>query len=615
MLTFHQITLKRGVKCLLEQASVTLHEKQKIGLVGKNGCGKTSLFSLITKELDAEQGELLFNKQLVISHLSQQLPNSAEAAIDFVLAGDTAYRQLMQRLQQAEKRGDDAEVIACHDKLAQMNAYSKPALAASILAGLGFKSEAQQAPVNELSGGWRMRLNLARCLLTPADLLLLDEPTNHLDLEAIVWLEKWLEQVVHTVILISHDRDFLDAFATHILHIDQGQLTLYKGTYSRFEQARAQQLMLQQAQHEKQQRQLQHMMSYVERFRAKPSKARQAQSRLKAIEKMEVIASAQLDSPFSFAFFPCPRAKAPLIRCQQLSAGYLSGQLILKDVNLVINPGSRIALIGPNGQGKSTLIKTLIGHLKPLKGNIEYATHLKVGYFAQHQLEQLDEQLSPLQTIQAISPQATEHEIRSFLGGFNIIGDMAIQPIGPFSGGEKARLVLAQLVWSKPNVLLLDEPTNHLDLNMRLAVEMALQSYEGALILITHDRHFLRTTVDELFLVYQQQVRVFDGSIEDYYQWVQKQNALSDKKAVADSADNYREKRQLHNRLKTLEQQIAVQGKKKAAIEQTLADATLYEAPMQKALEQALKERHTIEKQLNDMEEEWLGIVSKLEDY
>lgn len=496
MLTLRQITLSRGNKILLERASVNLYEKQKIGLIGHNGCGKTSLFNLLLGQITPDHGEFLINPQLRISHLAQQLPDSNERALAFVLAGDDEYQRLQQRLIAAEAAHDDTEVIACHEQLAQTGGYSKPAKAAMILAGLGFNASDFESTVNSFSGGWRMRLSLARCLMKPADLLLLDEPTNHLDMEAIFWLEKWLKQSVNTVILISHDREFLDAFVSHILHIDQQDMTLYSGNYSVFEQIRAQKMVLQQAMYEKQQQKISHLMAYVQRFRAKASKAAQAQSRLNAIAKMDIVAQAQVDSPFSFEFYPCPRAGKPLLRCDQMSAGYPEQHAVLSKVNLILNPGDRIALLGPNGEGKSTLIKTLTGELPPLSGTIQRSTHLQVGYYAQHQLEQLDITLSPLETIQRLTPDAREQTIRDFLGGFNFIGDMATQTIRHFSGGEKARLALAKLVWLKPNLLLLDEPTNHLDLGMRAAIEIALQSYEGALILISHDRHLLRTTVD-----------------------------------------------------------------------------------------------------------------------
>lgn len=451
MLVINNATLSRGNKVLLQDASVCLYEKQKIGLIGHNGCGKSSLFALILNKIGLDSGDIQLHSHLRIAHLSQQLPDSEEEALQFVLQGDDAHHALMQELLKAEASGDHASVIRCHDQLTQSGGYAKPARAASIMAGLGFSADAQTRPVNSFSGGWRMRLSLARCLMKPADLILLDEPTNHLDMEAILWLEKFLKQSPATILLISHDRDFLDAFVTHILHLHAQQLTLYTGNYSFFEKTRAEKLALQQATYEKQQQQIEHLMSFVNRFRAKATKAKQAQSRLKMIDKIERVAQAQFDSPFSFSFLPSPKMGNPLIRCDELNAGYAASQPILKCINLILKPGDRIALLGPNGMGKSTFIKTLTGELPPLHGKLERHTHLKIGYYAQHQLDELDITLSPVETIQALSPSTREQNIRDFIGGFDFRGTMADTPALNFSGGEKARLALAKLVWQAPN--------------------------------------------------------------------------------------------------------------------------------------------------------------------
>ena len=614
MLTLRHISLSRGNKVLLNKASVSLYEKQKIGLIGHNGCGKSTLFDFLLGKLTADTGEYLINPQLTISHLSQQLPDSHEKALDFVLGGDEEYINLLQRMAKAEQSGNDAEVLACHEELAHTAGYSKPAQAATIMSGLGFSGEQQQASVNSFSGGWRMRLSLARCLMKPAELLLLDEPTNHLDMEAIFWLERFLKQSPSTIILISHDREFLDAFVTHILHIENQNLTLYTGDYSCFEKTHAQQLALQQSMHEKQQTKINHMMAFVNRFKAKATKAKQAQGRLKAIEKMEIIAAAQADSPFSFDFFPCPRAGNPLIQCNQVNAGYQTDTPILKKINLTLNPGDRIALLGPNGEGKSTLIKTLTGSLPTLNGDIHRSPHLKIGYYAQHQLEQLDCKLSPVETIQILSPEAREQSIRDFLGGFNFIGDMAVQTIHHFSGGEKARLALAKLVWLKPNLLLLDEPTNHLDLGMRSAIELALQSYEGALILISHDRHMLKTSVDNFYLIYQQKVQPFDGDLDDYYSWLQSKNTVKEV-ATNSSANVYKEKKTLQNRLKKLEQLMEQYQEKIHQLDLLLGDSMLYEDNSQKKkLDKLLQDREQVHSSLHQTEEEWMDVCSTLEN-
>jgi ATP-binding cassette subfamily F protein 3 len=615
MLTLRQISISRGNKMLLDKANVSLYEKQKIGLIGHNGCGKSSLFDFLLGKLIADTGEFLINPQLSISHLSQQLPDSDEKALDFVLSGDEEYIKLLNRLEQAEQSGDDAEVLACHDELSHSGGYSKPAQAATIMSGLGFRGDQQQDSVNSFSGGWRMRLSLARCLMKPAALLLLDEPTNHLDMEAIFWLERFLKQSPSTIILISHDREFLDAFVTHILHIEHQGLSLYSGDYSCFEKTHAQQLALQQIMHERQQAKISHMMSFVNRFKAKATKAKQAQSRVKAIEKMEIIAAAQADSPFSFDFFPCPRAGNPLIQCNLVDAGYQNQHPILKKINLSLNPGDRIALLGPNGEGKSTLIKTLTGSLPAINGIIHRSAHLKIGYYAQHQLEQLDCKLSPVETIQILSPEVREQTIRDFLGGFNFIGDMAVQAIHHFSGGEKARLALAKLVWLKPNLLLLDEPTNHLDLGMRSAIELALQSYEGALILISHDRHMLKTSVDDFYLVYQQRVQPFDGDLDDYYTWLQTKDAV--KEATSSSSSNdYKEKKVFQNRLKKLEQLIEQYQNEVHKLDQQLAEPSLYEdSKQQNKLDKLLQKRSSTHDLLQKTEEEWMEVCTILEDF
>lgn len=612
MITLRQITLSRGHKILLKQASVCLYEKQKIGLVGHNGCGKSSLFSLLLGQLTTDAGDCLVNSQLQISHLSQQLPDSDERAVDFVLAGDEDFHRLQKRLAMAEASGDHHDVVAIHEIMRDTTGYSKPAMAATIMAGLGFSAIDQQAAVNSFSGGWRMRLSLARCLMKPADLLLLDEPTNHLDMEAIFWLEKWLKLYSGTIILISHDREFLDAFVSHILHIEHQAMALFPGNYSRFEKIRAEQLALQQTMYEKQQDKISHMMAYVERFRAQATKAKQAQSRLNAVAKINLIVQAQVDSPFSFSFDRGPRAGNPLINCEHVTAGYRPDLPILKRINLILNPGDRIALLGSNGEGKSTLIKTLTGDLTPLTGSIKRSPHLKIGYFAQHQLEQLDCNLSPVQTIQAISHDAAEQTIRDYLGGFNFIGDMATSPIQHFSGGEKARLALAKLVWQKPNLLLLDEPTNHLDLGMRAAIEIALQSYDGALVLISHDRHLLRTVVDDFYLVYQQQVQPFKGSLEDYHQWLQMKEEPK-KSALMPTENLYREKRSLQNRLKKLEQLMQQYQQKIAQLDLSLASPLLYENTESKKLQELISQRESGINQLQKIEDEWLVVMSDIE--
>lgn len=616
MLTLRQVTLSRGNKMLLEKVNLTLFEKQKVGLIGHNGCGKSTLFDFFLGKLIADSGEFLINSKLRINHLSQHIPDSNQMAIDFVLEGDAFYNNIILRLAQAEQNDHHEEVLACHEELSQSGGYSKPAQAAAILSGLGFSTCEQKQKVNSFSGGWRMRLNLARCLIAPADLLLLDEPTNHLDMEAIFWLERFLKQSTATIILISHDRDFLDAFVTNILHVEDHNLNLYGGNYSTFEKTHAQQLALQQSMYEKQQAKINHMMSFVNRFKAKATKAKQAQGRLKAIEKMELVAAAQANSPFSFEFYNCPKAGNPLIQCSDLSCGYPQQNATLTHINFSLSPGDRIALLGPNGQGKSTFIKTLVGVLPVIKGELFQSSHLHIGYYAQHQLEQLDCTLSPIQTIQKLDPHAREQTIRDFLGGFNFFGDMAKQCIEHFSGGEKARLALAKLVWLKPNVLLLDEPTNHLDLGMRSAIEIALQSFEGALILISHDRHLLKTTVDDFYLVNQNRIQMFQGDLDDYHQWLQNRDTLLENTSPPASNLDYKQKKIAQNRVKKLEELMHTHQSELATLDQQLADPNLYENSENKSQLNDLLTKH---KQLQDSllkeEQEWFQLCDYLEQF
>lgn len=614
MLSFQEITLAHGANTLLDKASFIIYEKQKIGIVGRNGCGKTTLFSMIRQELIPEHGQFQFNKHLQIAYLAQHIPESTETAVQYVLGGDEAYQQLETRLKNAEANNLHHEVLACHDALNQTGGYSKPALAASILAGLGFSREEQEHSVNSFSGGWRMRLNLARCLMKPADLFLLDEPTNHLDMEAIFWLEKWLKLSGATLLVISHDREFLDKFVTHILHFDQKNINIYTGNYSRFEILRAEQLSLQQKNYEKQQERINHLMSYVDRFRAKASKAKQAQSRLKLIDKMELVAQAHLDSPFNFSFPEPGFISNPLLHCEHLNAGYDPRQPILKTINFQLNNGDRIALLGPNGQGKSTFVKTLTGVLAPLTGELQQAANLKIGYYAQHQLDELDFRLSPIATIQALSPESREQEIRNFLGGFDFAGDMATTAITHFSGGEKARLALAKLVWQKPNLLLLDEPTNHLDLDMRTAIEMALQTFTGALILISHDRRLLKSSVDQFYLVYQGHVKLFKGDLDDYHQWLITKDCVAEKTSITYSESDHKERKNQKNRLKKIEQLIADLQQKLTNLEHRLTDSTLYETQSSSLLHNLLDEQKMLQEKLTALEEEWISIVLALEE-
>lgn len=603
MLTLNQATLRRGPQSLLDNVSFTIHAKQKVGLIGQNGSGKSSLFALILNQLELEAGEIFLNKNEQIAHLQQETPALSKSALDYVLDGDTTLRQLQNKLANSSHLSTE-QLSKLHESMENHDAYTAEARAAKILYGLGFKEESHHQSVKSFSGGWRMRLNLAQCLMCPSTLLLLDEPTNHLDIDAIFWLEKFLAHYQGTLILISHDRIFLDKLCTHILSLEHKQLTLYKGNYSQFEKIRAEQLSLQQALFEKQQKKKADLMQFVERFRAKASKAKQAQSRLKAIDKLSTIAKAHIDTPFSFGFANGERVYGPLLSLENLSAGYQVDKPILKKVNLRIEPGARIALLGPNGAGKSTLIKCIAGELPPLTGErLTPSPKLRIGYFAQHQLEQLNPKLSALEHLVELDNCISEQQARDFLGGFDFHNDKAINPIAPFSGGEKARLALALIIWRQPNLLLLDEPTNHFDISMRHAIEVALQSYEGAVLIISHDRHLIESTVDEFYLVANQTLTTFNGELKDYEQWLLSKEKGTPKEKSKDVSDHKKDKR-TQNRINKIEKELQSLTKKQKEIETELSQEDIYNQPGK--LEKILTMQATIHQQMELLEEEWL---------
>ena len=513
MIQFKDLSLRRGAKLLFEQTSFQVHPGQNVGITGANGTGKSSLFALILDELHADIGDCLYPKNWVIAHVAQETPADSRSALEYVLDGDVELRKVEADLVDAETSNDGLKLASLHSHYDNIGGYTAKSRAGQLLYGLGFKAGDENRAVNEYSGGWRMRLNLAKALMCRSDLLLLDEPTNHLDLDAVIWLENWLSNYPGTLLLISHDRDFLNNVATHIAHIEHQRVTLYTGNYTAFEHIRAEHLANQQADYEKQQREIKHIHSYVERFRAQATKARQAQSRLKALERMEEIAPAHVDSPFHFSLLEPEKRPNTLLRLKNVSAGY-GDTSIIKAVDMMITPGDRIGLLGPNGAGKSTLIKLLAGSsldnsIKIQQGEREVSKEIKIGYFAQHQLEQLHPEHSPIDHLKQLDPQAREADLRNHLGGFGFSNDMALSPVAPFSGGEKSRLVLAMLVYQRPNLLLLDEPTNHLDLEMRQALATALQEFSGAMIIVSHDRHLLRVTCDQLLLVHDQCVEEF----------------------------------------------------------------------------------------------------------
>ena len=635
MLNFDQLSLRRGPRELLHDVTCVIHSGQKVGITGANGVGKSSLFALIMDQLHADAGDFSLPAKTVIAHVAQETLAVNKAAIDYVIDGDSQLREIEQRIQLAEQNNNGEQLAHLYSDMEAIHGYTANSRAAKLMQGLGFSTSQEQIPVTDFSGGWRMRLNLAQALMCRSDLLLLDEPTNHLDLEAVIWLEDWLRNYPGTLLLISHDRDFLDRITTHIAHIEQCELTLYTGNYSAFEVRRAEQLANQQSAYEKQQREIKHMQSFVDRFRAKATKARQAQSRLKALERMQVISQAHVDSPFHFEFKQPVKLPHTLLELDQVNIGY-NDTAILNNVKMSISEGDRIGLLGYNGAGKSTLIKMLANELAPLNGDggeVKTAKDLNIGYFAQHQLEQLDSDATPLLHLQRIDPKATEQVLRNFLGGFGFNNDMAVSCVAPFSGGEKARLVLAMIVYQKPNLLLLDEPTNHLDLEMRFALSVALQEFVGAMVIVSHDRHMLRTVTDSLLLVADGAVIPFDGDLDDYRQWVKDQNKQVDKtinhtgddsSSVENNAVNKKQQRQqsaeqrkqlqpLKNKIKKLERQLEKLSSEKEEIEAQLADNSLYDEANKSQLNQVLATQGENNQALQDMEEQWLMASEEVE--
>ncbi|QOD84468.1 ATP-binding cassette domain-containing protein [Chromobacterium haemolyticum] len=628
MIQLKNLNLRRGLKELLLGANLTLNPGYKTGLTGANGAGKSSLFALLMGELHADSGDALLPPHWTIAHVAQETPALERSALDYVLDGDHELRQLEQELQDAEERHDGNAIGHLHGELARIDAYAAPARAGKLLTGLGFDVDAQQRSVASFSGGWRMRLNLAQALMCRSDLLLLDEPTNHLDLETVLWLEDWLQGYPGTLLMISHDRDFLDSVCDHIVEVANQDLTLYTGNYSQFEVMRAEKMARQQGEYEKQQRQIVHLESFVNRFKAKASKARQAQSRVKALEKLERIAPAHVASPFDFHFDSPDNLPNPLLKLEQADVGYGSAT-ILSGLNLSVEAGARIGLLGVNGAGKSTLVKLLSGDLAPLRGEVVNAQTLKIGYFAQHTLETLREDETPLQHMQRLAPTTRELELRSFLGGFNFRGDAATDPVGPMSGGEKARLALAMIVWQKPNLLLLDEPTNHLDLEMRHALTMALQDFSGALIVVSHDRSLLEATTDIFWLVSHGKVQPFDGDLEDYRQWrltlladagkpssgdAQGLNRKEQKRQEAEARQRLSQLRKpLQNKLNKLEKELDQLSAAKAELDGFMASADAYEDANRQRLADAVRRQGEVATRLAEVEEAWLEAQAELE--
>ncbi|MDW3715906.1 MULTISPECIES: ATP-binding cassette domain-containing protein [unclassified Pseudomonas] len=628
MIRLQNLTLQRGPQRLLEGAELTLHTGQKVGLIGANGAGKSSLFALLRGELGPDAGDCFVPADWRIAHMRQEVDTLDRLAVDYVLDGDVHLRRVQAELGVAEAGHDGTAIARLHIELDSADGYTADARARKLLAGLGFTSEQMDRRVGDFSGGWRMRLNLAQALMCPSELLLLDEPTNHLDLDAILWLEEWLKGYPGTLLLISHDRDFLDAVVDNVAHLEQQKLTLYRGGYSAFERTRAERLAQQQQAYEKQQAQRAHMEKYIARFKAQATKARQAQSRIKALERLEELAPAHVDSPFDFVFREADKISSPLLDVAEGQLGY-GEKVVLQQVKLQLVPGARIGLLGPNGAGKSTLIKTLAGELAPVAGRLSRGENLAIGYFAQHQLDSLDPKASPLLHLQRLAPTEREQTLRDFLGGFDFRGDRCDEPVLNFSGGEKARLALALIAWQKPNLLLLDEPTNHLDLEMRLALTMALQDFAGAVLVVSHDRHLLKSTTDEFLLVADGRIQPFDGDLDDYARWLVDYRARqapastpaagagtgTDKRAQRQAAAALRQQLAPHKReAEKLEKELGTLHEKLSAVEARLGDSGLYEASRKDELRDLLAEQARLKAREGELEEKWLEALELLEN-
>ena len=632
MIQFRNLALARGARRLIEDANLQIHPGWRIGVVGANGSGKSSLFALLCGELHADAGDCELPARWTIASVAQETPPLGTSALDYVLDGDRELRAIERELAAADAAHDGHRVGELHARLHTIDGYGASARAAALLAGLGFTDTDLARPVAEFSGGWRMRLNLAQALNARADLLLLDEPTNHLDLDAVVWLERWLAGYRGTLLVVSHDRDFLDGCVTHIAQIAQRRLTLYTGNYSAFEEQRAAQLAQQEALYAKQQREIAHLERFIARFRAKATKARQAQSRLKALDRMERVNAAHVDAPFDFEFPEPARAPDPLLVLDDVSSGY-GGEAVLEHVALTLRPGARLGLLGPNGAGKSTFIKLLANELKPLAGRRIEGRGLVPGYFAQHQLEQLRADESPLAHLVRAEPTTREQFLRDFLGGFDFRGAMADAPVGPFSGGEKSRLALALIVRRGPNLLLLDEPTNHLDLEMRHALTKALAAYEGSLVLVSHDRALLRTVCDSFLLVAGGRVTEFDGDVDDYLAWLAARRDASNVEsrdatratdkaarkearlsAAADRQARLARRRPLIKETEELERRLATWQAEKEALEAQLANPAFYADGDGARVADYTKRQAELTHLIEEAEHRWLECHAELDD-
>jgi len=629
MLALTNIALRRGRKVLFENASFQIHAGHRMGVIGANGCGKSSLFAMILGELEPDDGELALDPKDVIAHVAQESPHGSGAAVDYVMDGDPELRAVQAAIADGESAADKPDLHLLYERMEAIDGFTAESRASRLLHGLGFSADEYTKPVKDFSGGWRMRLNLARALMCRSDILLLDEPTNHLDLPAILWLERWLKRYEGILLVVSHDRDFLDEICTRVAHIENEAIRLFTGNYSQFEALRAEQLAQQQSMYVRQQKQIKHIQSYVDRFRYKASKARQAQSRIKMLERMQQIAPAHVDSPFRFHFIEPKKQPQHLLGLLDAAVGY-GDDVILDNIVLNLSAGDRIGLLGVNGAGKSTLVKALSTGSTLLKGERILSKDTKIGYFAQHQLELLRPEHSPIDHLRDYAPDDREQDHRNYLGRFGFSGERIFEPVAPFSGGEKARLVLALMIRQGPNLLLLDEPTNHLDLEMRQALSVALVEYTGALVVISHDRHLLRSVCDELLIVHDGIVDRFNRSLDDYPTWLREQEEKADQ-ATAKWQDNpaksvnKKQQRQeqaqrrqrlkpLHDKVRDVEKALAAQRLKLTEIDACLMDESIYADQGRKdELTQLVRDQAAAKSNIESLEWEWLEASEKLE--
>ena len=618
MLSFNNLELVLGGKTLFDDVSLTIHHHQKVGLVGANGTGKTSLFKIIKKEIEVDQSTVSFPSDLRISYLAQEVKGTDEIALDYVLSGDSNLIDIQKKIEKAEI-DENYEILGeLYEVYSSLDGYSAKSKAEQLMVGLGFKSDDFDKPLKDFSGGWRVRLNLAKTLMQPSDLMLLDEPTNHLDLDAILWLSNWIKSFKGAMILISHDRDFLDDCVSYVAHLYQQSIELYSGNYSQFEILRAAKMAEIQSNFIKQQKEVAHMQSFINRFKAKATKARQAQSRVKALEKMELIAPAHIDSPFNFTISETDKISNPLVTLNRAGLGY--SEPILSNVGFTICPGDRIGLLGPNGAGKSTLIKSIVGTLPILDGDRETGTNIKVGYFSQHQVDDLDLSISAFVHIQRLDETKTEKQIRTYLGGFAFKGDKVKDPIRLFSGGEKARLAFAIISYQKPNILLMDEPTNHLDMEMRHALTVAIQTFKGAILLISHDRHLLNSSVDTFYLIDNGALEIFDGDLDDYKNYIldikSSDNKQSKKKKSSKDGpkeDNSEKIKTLNSSISKLDKRLFRLNTKLTEANNKLADPELYSDDSSEDLQDLIRNQLELTNEVEAAEKEWMDKAAELD--